>query len=650
MSIEVEQLQKAVKYLAGVCDGAVNKDGQGFNGRDADFGHSLANQEKWTTGQAKAAKNMLRTYKNQLKQAGIEIDFDADEIKDSKGLLRAKQGPTLKFTEHKPIKLLLKCKFEDNPKTKSAGDCRFDGREKGWKYELEPQVVKKLQEVFPNIKIDEEVERWVSCEEEKRKAILDAKNSQDVELQTGAAEKLYPFQRVGCNFLYNAKKALLADDMGLGKTVQAIFACEEIKAEKILVICPNSLKSNWKKEIEKWTPQRSVTILRGSTRDKKNKVISEFTTGYFIANLESIRRGKEKKEVDGETKLVLRDEDFVDHLAGIEWDVVIVDEAHNIKNRKAQQTKDTMSLTKTKKADYLFLLTGTPIMNKVDELWSLLHTMYPEKYTSFWKFVKKFANAYPGRWGWVIEPHPRNPSELRKELEPFFLRREKEQVFQDLPKKTHQQIWVELEGKQKKIYDQMEAEAMAEVTEEDSVIAPGVLAQITRCKQIAISAELINGSKQSAKLDALKSVIEGTDKKVVVFSQFAEAINLVSNMLEEMEVEHVTFTGQTKESKRQDIIDSFQDDEQVRVFLATTQAGGAGINLTAAHYVVLLDKHWTPAVNEQAVDRVHRHGQSNPVTVIELLARDTVDEMVEEVLNGKKSIVEAVISRKKGVE
>lgn len=648
MTLDVEQLQKAVKYLAGVCDGAVEKDGQGFNGRDTEFGHSLANQEKWTVGQANAAKNMLRTYNNQLKRAGIEIDFDVKDIKDSKGLLRAKVGPTLQFTEQKPSKLLLKCKFEDNPKAKSVGRCRFNGKEKGWEYELDSQVVRKLKETFSHLNMSIEVNNWFQEEESKRQAIIAAKNSEDAELQVAAAEKLYPFQRVGCNFLRSAKRALLADDMGLGKTVQTIVACEEVKAEKILIICPNTLKSNWKREIEKWTPERNITILRGSTREKKNKVISEFETGYFVANFESIRRGKEKKEVDGETKLVLRDDDFVDRLMAIEWDVVIIDEAHNIKNRKAQQTKDTMVLAK--QAKHLFLLTGTPIMNKVDELWSLLNTMYPEKYTSFWKFVKKFANAYPGRWGWVIEPHPKNPSELRKELEPFFLRREKEQVFVDLPRKTYQQIWVELEGKQKKIYDQMEAEAMAEVEEGDTVIAPGILAKITRCKQIAISAELINGSKQSAKLDALKDVITGTDKKLVIFSQFAEAVKIISKMLDEMETGYVTFTGKTKEDQRQDAIDKFQNDENTKVFLATTQAGGVGVNLTAASYVVLLDKHWTPAVNEQAVDRVHRHGQKNPVTVIEVLAQDTVDEMIEEVLAGKKSIVEAVISRKKGVK
>jgi len=182
------------------------------------------------------------------------------------------------------------------------------------------------------------------------------------------------------------------------------------------------------------------------------------------------------------------------------------------------------------------------------------------------------------------------------------------------------------------------------------VTTPGILAQITRCKQVAVSPGLIGGRPEGVKLDALLDIVRGTDRKVLVFSQFAEAVKLAAGRLAREGIGHVVFIGETKEEERDEAIARFQTAPEVRVFLATMQAGGAGITLAAASIVVFLDKHWTPAVNEQAVDRTRPHMQKRPVLIVELLARDTVDEMVETVLAGKVSIIEAVINRKKEKE
>jgi len=445
---------------------------------------------------------------------------------------------------------------------------------------------------------------------------------------------LYGFQRVGVDFLTRARRAILGDDMGLGKTAQAITACAD--AERVLVVCPNTLKGNWAAEVGKWAPGRPAVAVRGPAR-KKEATIRGFEGGFLVVNVEAVRRVR--RSATGAQALL-------DVLLSMRWDVLIVDEAHCIKNRSSQQTKGVLELaTRTPR---VYLLTGTPIMNRVDDLWAPLHVLYPRRYASFWSFVRRHTIAFKGRYGWVIDGKPTRPAELRLELAPVFMRREKEEVFPDMPRKVYQQVWLDLEGEQLRIYQDIERLAMAQVNDDTTVVTPGILAQLTRCKQVAVSPGLIGGRPDGVKLDALLDIVHGTDQKVLVFSQFAEAIKLAAGRLERENIGHVILIGETKEEERDEAIARFQTAPEVQVFLATTQAGGAGITLTAASLVVFLDKHWTPATNEQAVDRTRPHMQTRPVQIVELLARDTVDEMVEAVLAGKVGIIEAVISKKKG--
>lgn len=458
---------------------------------------------------------------------------------------------------------------------------------------------------------------------------------------------LYDFQKAGVRFLIKARRAILGDDMGLGKTAQAIAACE-ITSNQTLVICPNTLKGHWETEINIWTPGQHVSVLRGSYKKKKEK-IEEFRSGYLVTNIESVRQPPKKTSRRG----------LIDYLLAIGWSAIIVDEAHSIKNRKSSQTQGVYQLTI--KAGRVYLLTGTPIMNRVDELWSPLNILYPRQYSSFWSFVWRHAIIYKKRimiyskqrrkkipkLVLTIDGKPTRPKELRAEIAPIFLRREKEEVFPDMPPKIYQKIWLDMEGEQLRIYQEIERLAMAEINDDITVITPGILAKLTRLKQVAVSTGLIGGKAEGVKIDALVDILHGTDQKVLVFSQFAEAIKLVARRLEGEDISYVTFIGETKEKDRDNYIKQFQTNPEIQVFLATTQAGGQGITLTVASLVVFLDKHWTPAINEQAVDRTRPHMQKRSVQIIELLARNSVDELIEKVLTGKVSIMEAVINRKK---
>ena len=457
---------------------------------------------------------------------------------------------------------------------------------------------------------------------------------------------LYDFQRVGVEFLIRAKRAILGDDMGLGKTAQALIACKEINSNQVLIICPNTLKYHWQTEIDKWTPNQHVSVLRGNYKKKKEK-IEGFRSGYLVTNIESVRRPPAK----------LRKRGLIDYLLTVRWDTVIVDEAHSIKNRESNQTQGIYRLASV--AEYVYLLTGTPIMNRVDELWSPLHVIHPGRWLSFWPFVKRHAIVYRHqirvargkyRTVWAIDGKPTRPEELRAEIAPVFLRREKEEVFPDMPPKIYQKVWLDMEGEQLRIYREFEEMAMAEINDETTVITTGILAQLVRCKQVAVSPGLVGGRPEGVKIDALIDILRGTDQKALVFSQFAEAIKLVAERLKTEDINHVVFIGETKEKDRDNIIKRFQTNPEIQVFLATTQAGGVGITLTAASLVIFLDKQWTPAANEQAVDRTRPHMQTRSVQIIELLARDSVDEMIEDVLTGKVSIIQAVINRKRGIK
>lgn len=432
---------------------------------------------------------------------------------------------------------------------------------------------------------------------------------------------LMPHQPEAVSFLARQKRAILADDMGLGKTVEAITATKVLQARKILVICPNSLKLNWKRELEMWYPTAPVTVVDGPAK-QKIAALDSYRNGFLIVNFESARGQQVLKYVANPRN---------------RWDVLIVDEAHRIKNRRAMQSRAVFQIGLN--ADAVFSLTGTPIMNHGEDLWSLLHLTQPDKYRSFWEFMKEHYRARERQFGWGWDDKPINPPKLAKEIQPYFLRREKSQVL-DLPDKTFQDMFVQMEGRQRELYDEMEEHMITEVKGEP-LVAPVIVAKILRLKQICVSPFLIGDDEtESAKINALMEIVEGTEGKIVVFSQFSTAVALISMELERRKIGHVTLTGDVKIEDRNRNVNQFQNDRNTKLFLATIRAGGVGITLTAAQTAVFTDKDWTPAMNQQAVDRLHRIGQQGNVHVINLLAEDSIEEWIERKLDRKTDLVE----------
>lgn len=459
------------------------------------------------------------------------------------------------------------------------------------------------------------------------------------------ALSLRQFQRDGVSFLLKKRRAVLADEMGLGKTAQTIFTCRSIPLsadEVTVIIAPKTLGRVWKNEFIKWNPLAKVEILTGSRMDKCAKLLMSSDTKYFITTYESL-------------------DSLMDVLLTKKIKTFVFDEAHKLKNRDAKMHKAASKLQKAFPKSYCFLLTGTPIMNRAEEMWSILHMMDPEQYSSFHQWANrhlKTDTSYIPNKGWITQYNvPRDPEAFREYASQYILRRLKKDNI-DLPDKTFVTHDVELEGDQLKHYESMRDAYYMEWQSAEGigqqVTATAIIAAITRMKQLALSVDLIRDRDtldwqhkplHGAKIEALEELVDeavSSGQKVVVFSQFAQATIRLANQFKALGYKTEVMTGDNTDNQRNDAIERFQDGD-AQVFFVGTQVGGVGITLTSASVAIFLDLMWTPAMNAQAADRLHRIGQKNPVTIYYIKAVDTIEDYILSILSKKEELFELVM-------
>src|SRR5580765_529062 len=435
--------------------------------------------------------------------------------------------------------------------------------------------------------------------------------------------ELYSYQKEAVEAMESHTGFLLADEMGLGKTVVQM---EELRryadtngTTRALIVCPKSVISVWESHTKAFGFFPYVQLPQGF----------RVPTGDLIAitNWDQLRVNPVYKKIP--------------------WHFVVADEAHNAKNRKAKRTKALWTLP----ARYKRALTGSPIINRPDELWALLHWLYPERWRRYWKFYERYVE---------YEQHPyhqyrivkgaKNVDELKEELGTLMLRRFKRDVLTELPDKYYEQVLVDLNPTQRHVYDEMRKKALAWVGENQDkpLAARMVVAQLMRLRQIAGGTPdidedgMVTIQEPSAKIDALMDIIEGTDQPLVVYTNFRAMVRMVKERCHAAKIQCVGLTGETVESDRADAVRAFQAGE-ARVFVGTIRAGGVGITLTRSSRVVFLDRSWSPADNLQAEDRLHRIGQKNAVQVIHIDARNTVDQYVESKLIWKWDIIRKIL-------
>ena len=419
--------------------------------------------------------------------------------------------------------------------------------------------------------------------------------------------------------------ACLADDMGLGKTLQAITLMQSRASQgPQLVIMPTSVLLNWQQELQRFAPAMTVHVLNQGDRkhtiemaDAGDVVLS--TYGLLVTEAEL--------------------------LASRTWTTIVLDEAHTIKNRVTQTSKGAMQL----KADFRLMLTGTPLQNHLSEIWNLFQFAAPGLLGTFQQFADRFILP-------IERDHDQERQRLlRRLLAPFLLRRTKDDVLNELPDKTEITMRVELSQEEQALYDNMRQQAIANLEQGGQKGALQAIAEITRLRQAACHPKLINSkleipsSKTQAFLELVTSLLQN-GHRALVFSQFTSHLALIRKALDnhpslggdEGEVPYLYLDGSTTPSERNRLVKQFQTGD-TPLFLISLKAGGLGLNLTAADYVIHLDPWWNPAIEDQASDRAHRIGQERPVTVYRLIAAGTIEEKILRLHGNKRSMADALL-------
>jgi SNF2 family DNA or RNA helicase len=459
-----------------------------------------------------------------------------------------------------------------------------------------------------------------------KKFITGRDASPDAKTKLGSLAKiLREYQLAGFEWLTrlaaNNLGGILADEMGLGKTVQTLaFLSAHHGNGPALVVCPTSLVTNWENEARKFTPGLKTLVIEGADRAVRFKSIAD--VDLVITSYALLRRD-------------------IEALRAINFSTAVLDEAQHIKNPQTQNAQAAFAL----RARHRFVLTGTPMENSVRDLWSIMNFALPGYLGNRHDFRENYE--LPIARGSAPEVQHR----LSRRLRPFLLRRRKRDVAKDLPEKIEQVVPCSLTSDQRAAYDALLREIQLGLGSSGKNVNDGaqrmkMLTGLLRLRQVCCDLRLVGIEKEegSAKLDLLDELVEEAidgDHRILVFSQFVSMLHLIRERLEKLEIPFCYLDGATKE--RQEIVNRFQTDSAISVFLISLKAGGVGLNLSAADTVIHFDPWWNPAVEAQATDRAHRIGQTRVVTAYKLITRDTVEEKILRLQEKKRAAIDAAI-------
>ncbi len=453
-----------------------------------------------------------------------------------------------------------------------------------------------------------------------------------VKLSKNINAKLRDYQKSGYDWLCFLRdfgfNGILADDMGLGKTLQTLSLLQKMKDENVknpfLVVVPTSLVFNWKSEIEKFTPNMKVYVHHGTNRKTNKEKFNELT---------------QKNDLIITTYGVLRND--LKLFSGIEFEYIVLDEAHLIKNPLSISAKTVYSL----KGKNKLAISGTPIQNNLTELWSLFNFLNPGYLGGYEFFKENFVSLIEKNEDKTIN------DSLKKLINPFLLRRTKKVIADELPEKSEMILKSSFSASEREIYDNWRDYYKNEIN--TNIKEKGInkskikiLEGLMKLRQICLHPKLIDSqyTGSSAKFDLLMMEIEkvlSEGHKVLIFSSFVKMLSIVKNEFEEKGIKYFYLDGQTK--NRENVVSKFQESSEAHPFLISIKAGGLGLNLTGADYVFIIDPWWNPAVEMQAMDRAHRIGQKNKVFVYKIITENTIEEKILKLQDSKKKLVKDLI-------
>lgn len=458
-----------------------------------------------------------------------------------------------------------------------------------------------------------------------------------VKLPTGINKILRDYQKDGLHWFHFLRKyrfaGILADDMGLGKTLQALtlLAMNKLEKKPSIVICPKTLLFNWEDEAKKFFPNLAVLIIEGFPKVRAKSIGKIKNYDLVITSYSTL---KKDEEIYAKKK--------------IKFNYCFLDEAQFIKNHKTQNARAVKKVD----ADYKLALTGTPLENSVSEVWSMFDFLMPGFLGNYNQFTKKFLTP-------IMKKNDAGALQaLRKKTECFMLRRTKSEVLKELPPKIEQIVTTELTEAQNILYQEILANVKSEI--EKTVAEKGfaksqihILAGLMKLRQVCNHPTLLLKNKnyakyESAKLESFKELIGeivSAGRKVLVFSQFTQMLDILADVLKKDKIDYLYLSGKTK--NRKELVAEFNGNDKKKVFLISLKAGGTGLNLTSADNVIIFDPWWNPSVENQAIDRTHRIGQKNSVNVYRLITKGTIEEKIVKLQEKKKFLFDNLVGESK---
>ena len=454
----------------------------------------------------------------------------------------------------------------------------------------------------------------------------------DFDVADSLTDVIRPYQLYGFRWLATLAQAgfggILADEMGLGKTIQMLsyllYARQAGESRPALIVCPASLVYNWKEECSRFTDELSLELLAGGARarhEQLRQIASGQCADVYVTSYDLLKRD-------------------IAHFEDLYFSTIVLDEAQFVKNQKAAVTK----AVKVLKAEHRFALTGTPIENRLSELWSIFDFLMP----GFLYNAQEFARRFEGPI--MKKKDPAATQRLTRMTGPFVLRRKKEDVLKDLPEKLEEVQSFAMEDDQRHLYD-AQVVKMRKMLEDFAGTGEDklrVLAQITKLRQVCCDPSLLfedydgSSAKRAACLDLVERAIDG-GHRMLVFSQFTSMLDLLAKDLKKAGIPFYTITGSTPKQERLRLVNDFNSGD-TPVFLISLRAGGTGLNLVGADVVIHYDPWWNLAVQNQATDRAHRIGQTRQVTVVKMITMDTIEEKILRLQEAKREMADAIIS------
>lgn len=577
----------------------------GFNAIDARFMSSVAEQYLSkgfvTEGQLKYVRKSLYKYANQLSSLHI-LDLPIKKI-------QSPQQDTKQRQEKSIVQLsndLLAVSFPYNAQLvqaiKTIPGRKWNKNSKHWEVPLNKVSIDKLSNLGFTVphSLDE--------------AIQSAQELGEIEIPD-LKLPLFPFQKQGVSFIEKNKGvALVADQMGLGKTCQALAWLQlHPEIRPAIIICPASVKLNWRKEAYKFMSNPQVQVLSGTKPYKLNKQSDLIVINYDILS------------------------SWVDELTKCDPSAIIWDECHYVKSSKAKRTRALIALCRQSKAKYRIALSGTPIVNRPVEIYPTIKMLRPSLFPSYWHFVQRYCNAKMTKWGWDYSGSS-NTQELHEILTTsIMIRRRKDEVLADLPPKLRTVLPLEIKNRPE--YNNAEADFLTWVRQNFDIrtltaaMRAEALVRIEKLKQLCLHGKI------DSCVEWIQDFLDDNGKLVV----FCTHTKTVDRLMNEFQDSAVKLDGSTPPNKRQEVVDEFQTNPEIRLFVGNIRAAGVGITLTAASSVCFLELGWTPGEHDQAEDRCHRISQHDNVNIYYLVADNTIEEWLCELIDDKRKVLDAVL-------